>query len=90
MLAEQLADGEGGHAHSIDCEEEELGLTIKQLAAIADQAGQMLHDLHPDFVTLVRKTNNNWKGFGNKDRLETRIAWKQAYEAGKKSRAVLR
>jgi hypothetical protein len=57
---------------------------------LSDKAAQMLHDLHPDFVTLVRKTNNNWKGFGNKDRLETRIAWKQAYEAGRKARAVLR
>lgn len=56
---------------------------------LSDEAAQMLHDLHPDFVTLVRKTNNNWKGFGNKDRLETRIAWKQAYEAGKKARRVL-
>lgn len=57
--------------------------------SLSDKAAQMLHDLHPDFVTLVRKKNSNWKGFGSPDRLETRIAWKQAYEAGRAARRML-
>lgn len=65
------------------------GCATYRTEEMADKAAKELHRLHPDFVTLVTKDNSNWKGFKNPTRLEVRIAWKQAYEAGRASRAVV-
>lgn len=56
---------------------------------MADDAARELKRLHPDFVRLVEKSNSNWKGFKNATRQEVNIAWKQAYESGRKKAAMV-
>lgn len=58
------------------------GCATYRTEEMADEAARELQRLHPQFVTLVEKENNNWRGFKNPKRLEVRIAWKQALGAG--------
>lgn len=59
------------------------GCATYRTEQMADQAAVMLKELHPDFVTLVEKSNSNWKGFSQASRKEVMVQWKKAYEAGR-------
>jgi hypothetical protein len=56
---------------------------------MVEEAARELQRLHPKFVKLVEKTNNNWKGFEKESRLEVKIAWKQAAAAGSREEIVV-
>jgi hypothetical protein len=66
------------------------GCATYRTEEMAEAAAKELQRLHPHFVSLVEKSNSNWKGFTKPTRLEAHIAWKQAFEAGLKKRRMLR
>jgi hypothetical protein len=45
-------------------------------------SAEALKRLHPRFVTLVQRSNSNWKGFGSEFRTEVKIQWKQSLGQG--------
>lgn len=65
------------------------GCSTFRTEEMSDQAAIMLHELHPEFVKLTRKSNSNWKQFKNPDRLEVIIQWKRAFEAGRQNRGAV-
>lgn len=65
------------------------GCSTFRTEAMIEQAAKDLQEMHPQFVKLIQKENSNWKGLGSQYRTEVQIAWKQAYEAGLKTRRVV-
>lgn len=65
------------------------GCATYRTEEMADSAARELQRLHPHFVTLVEKSNSNWKGFTKPTRLEVIVYWKQAFEAGLKKRRMV-
>jgi hypothetical protein len=59
------------------------GCSTYRTSALQAEAARKLAELHPQFVTVVRK--EGWKDM--EERLDVRIQWKQAYEYGKRRRA---
>lgn len=59
------------------------GCSTFRTESMIEEAAKELAELHPKFVRLIKKENNNWKGFGEQFRTEVVIAWKQAYESGR-------
>lgn len=58
------------------------GCSESRTMAKQSEAAYELHKLHPKFVTVVRKSANNW---GDEWRTDVRIQWKKAYESALKS-----
>lgn len=59
--------------------------TTRSLADLADAAYE-LHDRHPRFVTVVKKTTK--AAWGGGERTDVRVQWKQAYASAKEERHV--
>jgi hypothetical protein len=54
------------------------GCALYRTAEVQEQSALKLHELHPNFVTVVKKTTA-WKGLT--ERTDVRIAWKKAYQS---------
>lgn len=49
---------------------------------VQKEGAEILHSLHPEFVTLVEKESKSWGG-GMEKRTDVRVQWKKALESGK-------
>lgn len=55
------------------------GCSLYRSPQVQQQGAETLHQLHPDFVTVVQKEAKNWQGFNT--RYDVRVAWKRALAA---------
>lgn len=60
----------------------EGGCSVYRDYALQKAAAEGLAELHPGFVTVVRKPVRNWSGWGEDHRYDVRIQWRKAAEAG--------
>lgn len=56
------------------------GCALWRTPETQSHAAHRLHELHPDFVTVVERPAGNWDGFGD-TREDVRVQWRKAFQS---------